>query len=228
MTPQDGTPNAPQADDPWTIRRYPREGNGAGFDRLIFFSDAVFAIALTLAAVEIGIPEIEDPSPSALWEALVSKGPQLVGYLVAFLWVAFYWRANHAFTATLKAISSRYIVAVLGYLALVAFLPIPAALLGEYLDNPVAVAVFAVFAALLSAMEVVLWVVADRDDLFLVPPTPTFRRQAILGSLTPVPAFLISIPVGFVLTPGAAILTWFVVSVGLGWLVSRLVPASAP
>ena len=63
----------------WTQNFYPR-GDGVAFDRVIFFSDAVFAIALTLAAVEIGLPEVEgDPnSVSALWDAIVGKGPALV------------------------------------------------------------------------------------------------------------------------------------------------------
>ena len=56
--------------DPWSRRYYPREGDGVGFDRVVFFSDAVFAIAITLMAVEIGVPEIEEPdSTHALWTA---------------------------------------------------------------------------------------------------------------------------------------------------------------
>jgi uncharacterized membrane protein len=187
----------------WTRNRYQRDGDGVAFDRVVFFSDAVFAIALTLAAVEIGIPEVEPSeadSPAALWHALEGRGPAIIAYLVAFIWVAIYWRANHRFTMTLKAMDGRYVGSVIVYLALIALLPIPAGVLGEYWQNPAAVAVFAVYASAVSAMEVVLFLVADRDDLFVAPLSPTFRRAQVLGSLSPVGVFLLSIPLAYVST----------------------------
>ncbi len=216
------------SDDPWTTRFYPRSGDGTGFDRVVFFSDAVFAIALTLMAVEIGVPVISDTSsPGDLAEAIRDKVPNLLASAVAFLWVAFYWRANHRFTTTLRGMTSTYLACVLVYLGFVALLPFPAGLLGEYWQNPAAVAFFAVFAACMSTMEVVLFVVADRQGMFIRPITPAFRRQAIVGSLTPIPAFLLSIPVAFIST-GAAIVTWAVLAVALGWAVNRWLPASQP
>jgi uncharacterized membrane protein len=208
-------------DDPRTARFYPREGAGAGFDRLIFFSDAVFAIALTLVAVEIGVPEIEDAgSNQEMWDGVLAKLPAFGAYIVAFLWVAFYWRANHRFTATLRGASGRYILMVLLYLGFVAMLPFFASMLGQYGGNAVAVSFFAAFAAVVSAVEVLMFVVADRDELFLKPISADYRRKAILGGLTPVPVFLLSIPLAFVST-ALAIAFWVVGSVALGWSVNR-------
>ena len=214
--------SAPRADSRPSMA-YPREGGG-GFDRAVFFSDAVFAIALTLVAVEIGIPEIDaGSSPSALVAALVELAPKVGAYIVAFLWVAFYWRANHRFTTTLRGMSSRYVLALLLYLGFVALLPFPAATLGEYWSNPVAIAFFALFAAAVSSLEVLLLVVAHRDGLFLTPLSTGEYRGAVLGGLTPVPAFLLSVPVAFV-SPVAAVLCWLVIAVGLGALLTRFGP----
>ncbi|MCB9412095.1 MAG: DUF1211 domain-containing protein [Actinobacteria bacterium] len=208
--------------DPWERRFYYRDGDGTGFDRVVFFSDAVFAIALTLMAVEIGIPETPDSaSPSALWSAIVDKGPALLAYLVAFFWVAVYWRANHRFTGTLNRMSGRYIGVVLVFLALIALLPFTASMLGEYPNNPVAVVVFAVFAAVISSLEVVLILVADRDGLFLRPLTAGERRYRVLGACTPLPGFLLSIPVAFASTT-LAVVCWFAGSVLFGWATSKL------
>lgn len=206
----------------WTRNFYPREGDGVGFDRVVFFSDAVFAIALTLMAIDIGVPEIEDPTSTAqLWEAIGQKGTLLAGFAVAFVWVAIYWRANHRFTNSLAGMSSRYIAAIVVYLGLVALLPFPAGMLGEYWENPVAIIVFSAYAALMSTMEVVLFVVADRGGMFKDPISPKFRKFAILGSLTPVVAFVAAIPLAFVSTI-AAIAAYFVVAVALGFLVNKI------
>jgi uncharacterized membrane protein len=46
---------------------YLREGPGLEFDRVSFFTDAVYAIAMTLLVVELPVPEIARPAdPAAL------------------------------------------------------------------------------------------------------------------------------------------------------------------
>ena len=214
--------------NPWARKFYQREGEGVGFDRVVFFSDAVFAIAITLMALEIGTPEVEDPgSVHELWQAISAKGNLVGGFIVAFAWVAIYWRANHKFTSSLRRMSSRYVGFVLVYLGLVAILPFPAGMLGEYWQNPVSVVVFAVYGAMMSGMEVVLFVVADRDDMFLAPLNSRFRRMSIAGSLTPVASFLVAIPIAFLSTL-AAVVSFFVVSVLLGIVVNKAYGTSEP
>ncbi len=214
----------------WTRNFYPRLGDGVAFDRVVFFCDAVFAIALTLAAVEIGIPEVDAEDASsvqAMWEAIQDKIPGVFGFLVAFGVVAFYWRANHQFTMTLRGMDRTYVGAVILYLGLISLLPLPAAMLGEYAENPLAVTIFALYASAVSGMEVVLFLVADRRGLFLAPLSGPFRRMQVMGSLTPLVVFLTSIPLAFV-NPVFAMGWWLVGSVGAGFLLSRMAPADPP
>lgn len=215
----------------WTRNFYPREGDGVAFDRVVFFTDAVFAIALTLAAVEIGIPEFEGEDPSSvsgMWTAIQEKLPGVLGFLFAFAVIAFYWRANHRFTMTLRGMDGAYVRAVILYLGVISLLPLPAAMVGEYGDNPLAVTIFAVYASAVSAMEVVLFVVADRGNLFVVPLTSDFRRQQVIGSLSPIVVFLLSIPVAFFIDPTVAMIWWLVGSVAAGFILSRMAPAALP
>jgi uncharacterized membrane protein len=206
----------------WTRTFYPRE-DGVAFDRVVFFSDAVFAIALTLAAVEIGLPEVAgDPnSVSALWDGVQDKVSALTGFLVAFVWVAIYWRANHRFVMTLRGMDSRYVLATIVYLALIALLPVPAQMLGEYWGNALAVGLFAVYASAVSGMECVLILVALKGNLFVAAPSPAFARLQVLGSLSPLVVFLTSIPMAFVST-SLALVWWPVGSVLAGGILSRI------
>lgn len=205
----------------WTRTFYPR-GDGVAFDRVVFFSDAVFAIALTLAALEIGLPDSgsDTQSVAGLWQAVLAKGPALIAYLVAFAWVATYWRANHRFVQTLRGMNSRYVLATLIYLGLIALLPIPAEMLGDYWRNPLAITIFAVYASAVSGMEVVLFLVALRGGLFITAPGRDYARMLILGSSSPLAVFLTSIPIAFV-APAGAVVWWFVGAVLSGWLLSR-------
>lgn len=209
--------------DPWTARYYDR--GTAAFDRVIFFSDAVFAIAVTLVAVEIGVPELAgDVSNRGLAEGLLEKWPTLLAYAFTFGWVAFYWRANHRFSNTLRRMDGVYIGTVLLYLAFIALLPFPASTLGLYY-NAVAVSFFLAFIACVSTMETVLLVVADRRDLFIKPITSPQRRQAILGSLSPVAGAVLAIPLTFVSVP-VGVVAFVGLSIAFGALVNRMSPAT--
>src|SRR5690349_8762405 len=74
------------------------EGLGVDLERIVFFSDAVFAIAITLLALEIRLPDdvltrvVGDFG--ALWAALV---PKIASYATSFLVVGIYWAAHHRF-----------------------------------------------------------------------------------------------------------------------------------
>ena len=71
----DGTPS----------RRYRRRSEELEFDRVAFFSDAVFAIAMTLLVVGIGIPEVRD---SELGDALRGKEAEIVSFFISFFVIA--------------------------------------------------------------------------------------------------------------------------------------------
>ena len=60
---------------------------GSELERTVFFSDAVFAIAITLLALEIQVPQIPADSAAALLpSALLSLWPKFFSFLISF-WV---------------------------------------------------------------------------------------------------------------------------------------------
>jgi uncharacterized membrane protein len=69
-------------------------------ERLAFFTDAVFAIAITLLILEIKVPEIhaEQITDKLLWESLLSMIPTFIGFLVSFYVIGIYWLAHQSMT----------------------------------------------------------------------------------------------------------------------------------
>lgn len=190
---------------------YRRASRGVEFDRLVFFTDAVFAIALTLLVVEVGVPETvrgASDDPGALLEALGEKVPLLAAFFLGCFVIGSYWAAHHRFMATLDAVDRGFIGLTVVYLAFVALLPFPTGVLGEFPSNPVSMVVFALNMAAVSSIEAVMLVHARRRGLLRDQLPDDVYSWVLRMELSPVALFLVSMPVAFV-TPWLAVVVWF-------------------
>jgi uncharacterized membrane protein len=191
--------------------RYVRSGNGLEFDRLCFFSDAVFVVALTLLVVKLGLPARlhgSNNDPSALLDALGKKAPLLGAFFVGCFVIGSFWVRHHRFTARLRAIDGGFIRLTVAYLALVALLPFPTGILGEFPENPISLVAFAAAVGAVSAMEAVLLRHASRQRLFRRELPREVYRWMRTAALVPVGLLLLSVPLAFVST-WLAIGVWF-------------------
>jgi uncharacterized membrane protein len=209
----------------------PREKRSVGhergsteFDRVANFSDAVYAIAMTLLVLEIGVPSLAvDPDgPRVMLDALNDKIPEIVSFAVSFLVIGQYWLNHHRLISKLQQIDRRFISQNLLHLGFIAFLPFPTALIGEYEGNPVSFVTFALAMAAVSLTGVLMTDHADRGGLLLVPISLEIRRWGRLASWLPVGVFLLSIPIAFLNTT-AALLSWLVLS-PIGFLLNTRMP----
>ena len=58
-------------------------GSGLEIERLVFFSDAVFAIAITLLVIDLKLPPAADlGSEREAWQALGATTPRLLGFVI--------------------------------------------------------------------------------------------------------------------------------------------------
>jgi uncharacterized membrane protein len=66
-------------------------------ERMILFSDAVFAIAITLLVIEIKVPELHGTGTisSQLVEALSEKSMEFLGFVVSFVVIGQFWTQHH-------------------------------------------------------------------------------------------------------------------------------------
>src|SRR5215217_4397015 len=68
-----------------------RTESGTDIERTVFFSDAGFAIAITLLALDLQVPRVpEDLAAAELPSALLELWPKFVSFLISFWIVASY------------------------------------------------------------------------------------------------------------------------------------------
>jgi uncharacterized membrane protein len=192
-----------------------------------FFTDAVFAIAMTLLIVTVEPPELEGrvDAPGTLIGAMSGLLPKLFSFFLAFLLLGRYWMAHHAFFSGLKSIDRPLVAWNLVYLAFVAFLPFPTDLVGEYEGNPLSVVLFALTLAAISGLEAVILRQAHKGGNLARPMSEDVYRYEMAQSLTPVILFLLSIPIAF-WSPTVALLSWLL-SIPLGIILARRRPKQA-
>jgi hypothetical protein len=80
------TPTDPDLSPSTEGPRWARESDGVEFERVAFFNDAVFAIAMTLLIVAVAVPALHDSTrASDLLGALNDKSAEFVAIAVWFL-----------------------------------------------------------------------------------------------------------------------------------------------
>ena len=194
------------------------------FGRVIAFSDAIFAIAMTLLVLQIGVSGLPPGGGSSgdMLEALGDALPEIVSFAVSFYVIGRYWLAHHWFFSRLARIDRQLLSQNLAYLGLIAFLPFPTSLVGEYEKNPIAFVVFALSMAAVSVMEIVITGHAYRAGLVREGMPSAAWGWSLVASGFPVGVFVLSIPIAFVNTT-AAILSWFVLA-PVGFFINSRMP----
>ncbi|HUV49312.1 MAG TPA: TMEM175 family protein [Actinomycetes bacterium] len=183
--------------------------------RMEAFSDGVFAIAITLLVLEIGVPE---GSGDDLWGALLDQWSSYLAYLVSFATIGAVWFAHTVITEALSGATSVLIRVNLLLLLVVAFLPFPTILLSEYVGEPdaerIAVTVYGLNLLLASVLVSTLWRYANRAGL--VREDLTDREVRALSSrLTPsLVSYAVVIVLGIFL-PVVAVLGYLLIAIYL-------------
>jgi uncharacterized membrane protein len=188
-------------------RIYPR--GQEEFGRVLAFSDGVYAIAITLLVLSIDLPRLSiGDDTGQMLDALGDKHAQIISYAISFAVIGRYWLAHHQFFSRLRALDGGLIAINLVCLAVIAFLPFPTDVLGNYFSNPIAVALYALTVAAISGLEVAMFNRAHNRDLLDPRLTEEVFRWSRAAASAPVIFFLVSVPVAF-LSSGLAALCWF-------------------
>lgn len=130
---------------------------GLSPERLAFFTDAIFAIAMTLLAVELEHPDDKQlHSGGALWEFLVDQWGSYLAFALAFALLWSVWRRHHQLMDRVRRLSKAFAFWHAPFLLLVAFLPFPTTVVGASIANPTAQTLFAGTMAAMVCCEATL------------------------------------------------------------------------
>jgi uncharacterized membrane protein len=107
-------------------------GGALSLERLVFFSDAVFAIAITLLVIEIEIPKFPVTATHAEeWGKLAEMWPQFFAFFLSFMVIGRFWIGHHQLFERVQGFSAKLLWPNLMLLLAIAFMPFSTALLGS-------------------------------------------------------------------------------------------------
>jgi uncharacterized membrane protein len=195
-------------------------------ERLVFFSDAVVAIAITLLALDLPLPAGSDQH--AFLASLSANRPEYLSFLISFVVIGLHWVHHHELFRFVARLDNQITVLNLSWLLLIIITPFMTKVLGE---DELTLIRFGMYAGTQALQAVVFALLAWtlRRHRLLRPATPAEvvargGRDALIAAS----AFALSIPL-FAVVEGWAFACWLIVPfVGARLLRSRATRAASP
>ena len=174
------------------------EPDNRSLDRLIFFSDAVIAIAMTLLALEVRLPLEQGVFTEAkLQQELAAISGKYLAFFVSFLVIAFFWIGHWRKFGLIRRVDTRLVWLNVIFLMAICSVPFASSVLQDHGNLRTAVILYAavvVAASLLSALQ---WFYAVRAGLVDPNITREQVRRSLLSPLYTAAIFALSIPISF-------------------------------
>jgi uncharacterized membrane protein len=173
--------------------------NPKELDRILSFSDGVFAIAITLLAFNVDIPEIaKENIRTDLAHRLILLLPNLVSFVISFFVIGIYWVEHHRIFRFIRRYDNNLLWLNLILLFSVVILPFPTELLGTYGNERLAVIFYAGCLGLTGLAQTVLWwYAAGKHRLVDKALDSRYIRYLTVRTAAPPFIFLISIPLAY-------------------------------
>ena len=171
-----------------------------GTGRVEAFSDGVIAIIVTLLIFEVRLPEVgPGASSQQFWDALLSIAPKLGTFALSFATVAIYWVNHHHFFSGITHTDWKLLWLNNLLLFFLSIVPFTTAVLGDHLDQPIAIALYALDLGLAAAAfslmgRYVLFVGRLVDEAVPERDRRSEFRRSLIGTV----AYLVCVPIAFI------------------------------
>ena len=160
--------------------------SGQSLESLTVLTDGLFAVAMTLLALDLRVP-LGVANSAHLWHSVIKLGPSFAAYLLSFTMLGTFWLAQHTLLTILGRCDRTLSWIHLGFLFVVTLLPFSAALLADNVHVRLAVGAYWLNIALLGAgLE---WSSRYGRNAFLTddatarPRLAMFRRRILVAQI---------------------------------------------
>jgi uncharacterized membrane protein len=211
-TPSRRTPISSSTGAEGRINLTARRIDGTG--RVEAFSDGVIAIIVTLLIFEVRLPEVPPHAPpDEFLSALISIAPKFGSFALSFAAVAIYWVNHHYFFSGVTHSDWKLLWLNNLLLFFLSIVPFTTAVLGDHLDQPIAIALYALDLGLAAAAFTLMgWYVLFVGRLVDPSVPEAVRRREFRRSLIGTTFYLVCVPIAFLL-PGLALALFVVIPV---------------
>jgi uncharacterized membrane protein len=145
-------------------------------ERLVFFSDAVVAIAITLLALDL---KVDVPDNQHLTFAAIGHSwEKFFGFFLSFLIIAVFWKVHHQFYFYIKKIDARLLFYNLIWLLFIVLLPFATTLVSAHFFDTPAVFTYSLVIFFITCAQNLIWDhVAVRPDYLKEHLTEKINRE---------------------------------------------------
>ncbi|MER7922691.1 TMEM175 family protein [Streptomyces sp. NPDC096057] len=165
-------------------------------ERLTFFGDAVVAIALTLLALELPVPE--GSTNSEMWHSATSHRDSYLAFMISFVVIAAHWRAHHRVFRHVTATNSRLTSFTMYWLLTLVITPFATDVIGGHGAFQFRFVFYAVVQSAACLLFLLMVREIPRDGLARPGTAPEIFSRSIHRAGMVALGFLISIPVSLV------------------------------
>ena len=169
-----------------------------GLERLVFFSDAVFAIAITLLALNIRLPSVVVITTDAqLASLLAGLWHNYLAYFLSFMVIGAFWISHHRRFRFIQKYDGRLILINLLMLMTIGFIPFTSSVISTYSGRSATI-FYTIPLLSASLLLTVMWGYASWHNRLTAPDLDTNqRKRQFIAPLIMSIIFLLSIGIAY-------------------------------
>ena len=176
-------------------------------DRIALFSDAVFAIAITLLVIEIRVPVLS--YQRALFDnefnhAMLEMIPEFIGFFISFIVIGNYWRAHHTIFGYVTDYNRKLITLNTWFLLTIVCMPFTTGMMSKYMFlQPYIIYCINVIASGLIQLRLWYYIINPKNQVSGYIPEG-MKQYKKYSSLVVIICFLLSLILHPLIGPGFA------------------------